>query len=662
MSVIDHVYPPASPAWKPERRFEETTLEEFLKRLLSYGRPLKHTTKRLYWQRFLAAARRASAACADLDDAQVIEQIRTRLYPAASARPSRDTLPWLFGVVAELAHRHLGMRPFEVQLIGARCLLDGKVVEMDTGEGKTLTAAIAASCAALHGVDVHVITVNDYLAERDAEFGRPLYAALGLDVGAIVHGLDDGQRQAAYGRAITYCTNKEIAFDYLRDRIRGRGTRTGLPRVAQSLFGDAVGSALQVQRGLSFGIVDEADSVLIDEARSPLIIAGQEENFIEKAYLEQALEVGRELLRDVDFKLDEIEREVRINDTGRRHIAELSAEYGPLWKARRRSEEMVKNALTALHLYQLDNHYIVDEDKVQIVDEHTGRVLDGRRWERGIHQMIELKEGVKTTAQTATIDRISYQDYFRRYLSLSGMTGTGREVARELFQVYGLTVVRVPTNRPARRQRAPTRVLRTREQKHAAICAEVARLHAAGKPVLVGTRTVEDSELISQRLTAEGLQHSVLNAKNHREEAEIIARAGEAGQITVATNMAGRGTDIKITPEVAALGGLHVIVSEMHESRRIDRQLIGRCGRQGDPGHYQVIVSLEDGLFTTQARGPGRLLLWFGLATRLGLPTFLLYARLLQRRLDRRNASIRRRLLRQERNTRKLLFFAGTRD
>jgi len=654
VSVVARIFPPLGQDWKPERVVSDTVQEELLKRFLSRCRPLQHTTRRSFWRGFLRRVASAAEPLVALDDDGLRERLAVWLLDADSHCDAG--LPELFALVAEFAARTLAMRPFDVQLIGARCLLDGRVVEMDTGEGKTLTASIAATVAALHGVDVHIITVNDYLTQRDADFTRALCAAVGLDVGAIVHGLTDEQRAAAYRCAVTYGTNKELAFDYLRDRIRGRGMPRGLARLARGLVDSGSATTLQVQRGLSFAIVDEADSVLIDEARSPLIISGQEENHLERDYLVQALDVARQLVDDRDFRVDQVEHEVTILDRGRVRIVEVSAELGPLWNARRRSEEMVRHALTALHLYHRDNHYIVDDDKIQIVDEHTGRVLEGRRWERGIHQLIELKEGVKASAQTSTIDRISYQDFFRRYLNLAGMTGTAREVARELYQIYDLTVIRVPTHRPARRRREPVWVLPDRETKFDVICAEVERLHGQGKPVLVGTRTVEDSELLSERLTGAAIQHSVLNAKNHSEEAAIIAEAGHAAKVTVATNMAGRGTDIKILPEVADLGGLHVIVTELHESRRIDRQLIGRCGRQGDPGTWRAIISLEDQLFSRRGNGLARFL------RRLGVPLLLWYSRRLQNGNDARFMKIRRRLLRHERNTRKLLFFAGNRE
>jgi preprotein translocase subunit SecA len=510
-----------------------------------------------------------------------------------------------FALVREVAGRRLGMRHFDVQLIGGLVLLKGMVAEMETGEGKTLTATLAACTVGLAGTPVHIVTVNDYLAVRDADWMRPVYEALGLTVGTIKHGLEPAARRAAYGCHITYCTNKEVTFDYLRDRIVLKD-RPGQARLQLERF---YGGNSRVQRlllrGLYFAIVDEADSVLVDEARTPLIISAEAKDCTEQAVYQEAFDVARELISPDDFVVLVRERTVELTAAGRSQIEGFSWREARGWTTKRQREELVRQALVALNLYRLDEQYIVSDGKVQIVDEYTGRVMPDRSWERGLHQLIEIKEACEMTGRKETQARISYQRFFRRYLRLSGMTGTAREVAGELWSVYSLRVVSIPTNRPMLRIYLPERIYATAHDKWGAVVKTASDIHRVGRPVLIGTRSVAASEHLSGLLTSAGMEHRVLNARQDKEEADIIAQAGRAGCITVATNMAGRGTDIRLDPGIAELGGLHVIATERHEAGRIDRQLFGRCGRQGDPGMCEALVSLEDELITLLA---GRLL------------------------------------------------------
>ena len=488
------------------------------------------------------------------------------------------------------------MRHFDVQLLGGWAMMRGKVAEMETGEGKTLTATLPAATAALAGIPVHIITVNDFLVARDAAWMKPLYDVLGLSVGTILEGMSPTDRRHAYGCSITYCTNKQVVFDYLKDRLLLQQENRALHLKIEALHRADPRVSRLMMRGLCFAVVDEADSVLVDEARTPLIISGGRGAGDEERVYRQALDAARRMLAGRDYLVSERERHVDLTDLGRAHAARLTNRYGGVWNVPGHRENIVRQALAALHLYLRDKHYIVDEGQVRIVDEYTGRVMADRSWERGLHQMVEAKEGLEISGRQETLARISYQRFFRRYLRLAGMTGTAREVAGELWAVYGLNTVRIPTNRPQARKIHGDLLYPTSQAKWQAIAAQVAELHKSGRPVLVGTRSVADSEHLSGLLDEAGIQHSVLNARQNRTEAEIVAQAGQPGRVTVATNMAGRGTDIRLAPGVGEAGGLFVIASERHEAGRIDRQLFGRSGRQGDPGEGQAMVSLDDEL------------------------------------------------------------------
>src|SRR3954470_23758641 len=514
--------------------------------------------------------------------------LRPRLRRASAF--TEDLAGEAFALVRAAAQATLGMRHFDVQLVGGMALLQGRVAEMETGEGKTLTATLAAATAAMAGHAVHVITVNDYLAERDAQHLRPLYQALGLTVGCVVHGMEPQARRAAYRCDVTYCSNKEITFDYLRDRLVLGGRPRPIAQRLDVLAGAGSGERLLL-RGLQFAIVDEADSVLVDEARTPLILSASLSASDEQTVYRQALALARELGRD-DYSIDE--RTVELTGRGRDRLRALATPLGGLWSGPRRSERLVAQALTALELFERDKHYVVRDGKVQIVDEFTGRLMADRSWEQGLHQLIEIKEECEVTGRRETLARISYQRFFRRYLHLSGMTGTASEVADELFAVYRLRVARIPTHRPVQRRRLADRVYGRAADKWSPIVQAIAARHAAGQPVLVGTRSVAASEKLARLLDEAGLAYRLLNARQDADEAAIVAQAGERGRITVATNMAGRGTDIKLGAGVAELGGLHVICTELHDAFRIDRQLMGRCGRQGDPGSVRQYMALDD--------------------------------------------------------------------
>ena len=590
----------------------------------------------------------------EADIARRVAALRARLPREGF---SEELTARAFALVREVSGRTLGLRHFDVQLVGGAILLAGMVAEMETGEGKTLTATLAASTAALAGLPVHIITVNDYLAQRDAEQMGPIYRALGLSVGLIVHGLTPAQRRAAYGCDVTYCTNKELTFDYLKDRIVLGRQPTRLQLQLERLAGADPRLERVVLRGLVFGIVDEADGVLVDEARTPLIISGAAGgDSPERHVYEAALTLAKQLERGRDWITEGRERMLALTADGRGRLEQLARPLGGVWTGEHRREELVRQALHALHHMERDHHYLVRDVKVQIIDEFTGRVYADRSWERGLHQLVETKEGVELTSRNEPLARISYQRFFRRYLRLAGMTGTAHEIAGELWSVYRLPVVRVPTNRPIVRRPLSDTLHATAERKWQAIVARLQTLHGQGRPVLVGTRSVAASEHLSALLRAAGLPHVVLNARQDEDEAEIVARAGEPGRITVATNMAGRGTDIRLAPGVVDLGGLHVIATERHEAGRIDRQLFGRCGRQGDPGSHEAMVALDDELMR-YAAAPWRALVRSGRA----LPDWLgaRALRAAQRGAERLHSRARRELLKFDEQIETTLAFSG---
>jgi preprotein translocase subunit SecA len=565
------------------------------------------------WAGLPAMVDAASGDLARLSDAALREQaaaIGSDLRRHGFADP---VVARAFALVREAASRTIGQRHFDVQLIGGRVLLAGQVAEMNTGEGKTLTATLAATTAALAGIPVHVVTVNDYLASRDADRMGPIFRALGVSVSAVTHGIPPAARRSAYEADVTYVSNKELAFDYLRDRLVLGHRASRIELQLERLAGSDVRSRRLVLRGLHYAIVDEADSVFVDEARTPLIISAESASGGERHLYTTAMALADQLRPGSDFTVDGRQRDIQLTDAGMTALADLAEPLGGVWRGRLRREELTRQALVARHLLERDQHYLVMDGKVQLVDEFTGRVMADRSWEHGLQQMVEVKEDCAGTSPLRSLARISYQRFFRRYLRLSGMTGTGREVGGELWSVYRLPVVSIPTHRPLCRRFDGDRVFATAAARWDAVVARTSAIHETGRPVLVGTRSVAASEHLSRLLDRAGLPHEVLNARQDAREAEIVADAGLHGRITVATNMAGRGTDIALGPGVQAIGGLHVIATERHEARRIDRQLFGRAGRQGDPGSFETIASLEDEL---ASYAPG----WFRLAARFARP------------------------------------------
>ena len=466
------------------------------------------------------------------------------------------------------------MMPFDVQMIGGLVLHEGAIAEMATGEGKTLAAALPVYLNGLSGKGVHVVTVNDYLAGRDAKQMGMVYKFLGLTVGLIINGLNSEQRRESYNSDVTYGTNNEFGFDYLRDNM-------------------AVEPAQLVQRELNFCIVDEVDSILIDEARTPLIISGPAEDATEK--YAKANEIAKKLVKNKDFSVDEKDKNIQLTEKGVIHIQEMLGIQN-LYGEHADWVHFFDNSLRAWHLYEKDVDYIVREGEIIIVDENTGRLMEGRRYSNGMHQAIEAKEGVQIRRENQTLATITFQNYFRMYHKLSGMTGTAETEATEFIKIYNMNTWVIPTNRPCIRKDEQDLVYKTEDAKWRAIVAEIKERHSKGQPLLVGTASIEKSEHLHGLLEKEGIPHEVLNAKNHGREAEIIQYAGHKDKVTIATNMAGRGTDIALGPGVTELGGLHVLGTERHESRRIDNQLRGRSGRQGDPGSSQYFLSLDDNL------------------------------------------------------------------
>jgi len=598
----------------------------------------------------------------DLSDEEILETGR-ELRPLLKRDGfSKEQVARTFAVVREAAGRHLGMPHFDVQLVGGYVLLNGMVAEMETGEGKTLVATLPACTMALAGIPVHIITVNDYLTSRDADWMAPVYKALGLTVGAIVHGMDPAARREAYQCDVTYCTNKEVTFDYLRDRLILWDRPSQIRLKVERLYGDASRIPQLVMRGLYFAIVDEADSVLVDEARTPLIISSQVDGLYDRDVYQNAITIAETFVPGKDFVISEGDRIVELTLSGKSRVTDSDWTTLPASINEKQREHLVKQGLSALHLFKPDKQYLVKDDKIQIIDEYTGRLMADRSWEMGLHQLIEIKEGCEMTSPKQTLARISYQRFFRRYLGIAGMTGTAREVAGELWSVYRMRVVCVATNQPLRRRHVADRVYAGEEEKWKAVIKIISKMHDSRRPVLVGTRSVEASEQLSRFLEEDGLPHKVLNARQDQEEAEIISKAGQIAQITVATNMAGRGTDIRLASGVAELGGLHVIGTERHEAGRIDRQLFGRCGRQGDPGSYTSMISIDDELVKVYVN---KMIQWLAMVVVKKQGIFIsswvgkIVFRIAQRAAERLHSRMRKNLLKMDDQIGESLSFSG---
>jgi preprotein translocase subunit SecA len=598
---------------------------------------------------FLAQVRAAEAAqvLAGVDDAALrtlrLELVRHGLRPATVARS--------FALVSLAAKQRLGHRPFDAQLIAARAVVENRLAEMATGEGKTLATAIAAATAALAGMPVHVITANDYLVARDAELLRPLYAALGLRVGAVVQADAATQRSHAYGCDITYVTAKELVFDYLRDGVAGAADRS------------EEAAAPRLLRGLCMAIIDEADAILIDEARVPLILSQPGDMAEAHDHAEQALRYARTLRPGTDFTVSPETLSAQLTAQGQARLTRAAASLdgassAAAWRNRFHREHSVCTALAALHLYACDRHYLVRDGKVAIIDEATGRIAEGRAWSNGLQQLIEIKEGCQPTPALATIAQITYQRFFPRYHCLGGVSGTLCEARRELLSTYGLSVRRIALRRPCLRRVGAARLFADHAALWAAVADRVAGLHQRGTPVLVATDSVAETQTLANTLAQRGLPHAVLHARCDHDEAQIVARAGQHGAITVTTNMAGRGTDIVLGDGVAALGGLHLICCQLNSARRIDRQLAGRAARQGDPGSVETWLSLDTPLLARFWPAPLRRLMQ-RFAGALPSWTVRLLARVPQRFEEQRLGEQRERLIRHDIRTERELAFGG---
>ena len=539
--------------------------------------------------------------CREFSDEQLRKQSLSLRYRARSGEKLDKLLPEAFALVREAGRRSLGMRHFEVQMIGGMAMFHGSIVEMQTGEGKTLTATLPMYLHAIVGKGAHLATVNDYLAKRDAEWMTPIYKALGMTVGIIQTGINQDQRRQAYGSDVCYGTAKEFGFDFLRDRLLLR--RLGEEATTWKT-GDDAGkkskSEQPVHRGMHFCLVDEADSILIDEARTPLIISSIPGEAQKRAVacFRWAAEKAQLFTEDEHYDYDHEKRKVDLTFEGRQLTRDLPKpeELGPVGLVD--IYEYIERAIKVAREFHLQQQYVIVDGEIVIVDEFTGRIADGRKWSGGIHQAVEAKEGVEVSVETGHAARVTVQDLFRRYKHLAGMTGTARTSASELKKIYSTPVYQIPTNRPPARIRLPDIVFSDEESKWVAVVDKVKEMHAIKRPVLIGTRSIEKSERLSQLLNEVGIAHQVLNAKHVEREAEIVSGAGQKGSVMVATNMAGRGTDIKLDEDVLELGGLHVIGTEMHDSARIDRQLEGRCGRQGDPGTFQQYLAMDDELLS----------------------------------------------------------------
>ncbi|MCE9607591.1 MAG: preprotein translocase subunit SecA [Planctomycetia bacterium] len=571
---------------------------------------LLSTLSALLHRRRLKAVAAQEAELQALSDVELRERSLLLRHRARLGEQPRQLAVDAFALVREAARRALNMRHFDVQLLGGMTLVARGLAEMQTGEGKTLTATLPLYVYALYGRGAHLATVNDYLARRDADLMRPVYAALGLSLGVVESGTETDARRQAYACDVTYGTGKEFGFDFLRDRIllRGQdevgtdliGRLTGEPAPASQ----EKGPDKPVQRSLFFMLVDEADSVLIDDAGTPLVIAGAAGPVPprDRARYRLAADSAARFVEKQDYALDPRTQRVELSFAGREKVRGLPQPKELATVGVVTLYEDVERAILVERLYRRDRNYLVrgepepGDSAIAIVDEFTGRVAEGRKWRNGLHQAIEAKEHVELTGDGGQAARVTVQEFFLRYRHLAGMSGTAQGSARELKRIYRLGVSRIPTNRPPIRKKLPTWILPTIERKWTAIVAEIRAMHEEGRPVLIGTRSIDRSQTLSQLLVAAGIEHEVLNAHEEAREAEIVARAGERGRVTVATNMAGRGTDIRLGAGTAELGGIHVIVSEMHEAARIDRQLVGRSGRQGDPGSYRYILSLEDDL------------------------------------------------------------------
>lgn len=652
---------PADYRHRPERPVIHLDWLEKLQRSLMGRFELNPWRMKLRQKRFLAAVKSQNKGIEERAESELLQRAGELGDLIRQQGFDDRLLAEQFAIIREMSGRILGMRHFDSQLTGGWIMIQGRIAEMKTGEGKTLTAVLPVISAALAGLPVHVITVNDYLTERDAEEMEPLYRCFGLSLGVILHEVDLAGRRIAYQSDIVYITGKELVFDYLRDQMKLIHKQPIRMQVA-SLHSTRVESQLQL-RGLHFALVDEADSVLIDESRTPLIISGTQGNEEEQTFIETGWELSFQLQEEADFLVNKDRREIDFTEQGRKRLQTLSQDLGPLWKGSIRREEIIQKAFLARFIYQLDIDYLVREGKVELIDPLSGRVMEGRSWEKGLHQMVELKEECELTEQRITLARISYQNFFRRYLHISGMTGTAWEVRDELWRVYQLAVTPVKPNKKELRIQVASRVFNENNARWEAVAERCRELVKQGRAILIGTASVAESEVASEYLKQSGLAHKVLSAKEDKEEADIVTEAGQPGRITVATNMAGRGTDIKLSPSVKQAGGLHVILTEHYESSRVDRQLAGRCARQGDPGSFEMLLSLEDQPIRS-LRGKSLLPTCrsLGVNSVAGQKVALNLLRTEQQFVERQNYLARQSTLEYDHKQKELLAFAGTLD
>jgi len=559
-------------------------------------------------RRIVTEVESLSAEMAGLSDAALRRTARSLSYRAKAGEPIESLMVESFAATREAGRRANGMRHYDVQLLAGVALVRGAIVEMQTGEGKTLVATLPLALYALCGKGAHLATVNDYLAKRDAEWMEPIYRVLGMSVGIVQSQMGFDERREAYAKDVTYGTAKEFGFDFLKDRLMGREIAEGRGDLGAMLTGHATSQASKLlQRPYWFALVDEADNVLIDEARTPLIISSPpgEAQATEESLFRFAAGAAALLDIDEDFEVDVQKQSCELLGPGRSRVRALERPALLESLSLLALYDAVERALRARRFFNRDRQYVVRDGKIVIIDEFTGRAAEGRTWRDGLHQAVEAKEGIEVTVPSGHAARITIQDLFARWPHLAGMTGTIATSAGEIGRTYDVGVAAVPTNRPAIRERLPAVVCGAQEEKFARIVAETVAVHATGRPVLIGTRSIDKSEELSRLLTEVGLTHTVLNARQIEREAEIVAQAGQPGQITVSTNMAGRGTDIRLGDGVYEMGGLHVICTELHDSARIDRQLVGRCGRQGDPGTWRQYVSLDDDILVA-GYGPDR--------------------------------------------------------
>ena len=589
-------------------------LDAFTHRCIGYWRRRRFTRPDFAaWANRLAAAHAqlTTLSNADLQRQLVAHSREVRRHRHACLETVAASLP----AVAEAARRKLGLAPYPVQFRAALALLHGTMAEMATGEGKTLAIALAAAPLGWTGLPVHVVTANDYLARRDARTLEPFYSFCGLEIGRVIATMPPTERAENYAAAVVYTTGKELLADFLRDRLVLGPYQDAAQRIARRHFRQPLPPAERlVLRGLHFGIIDEADNLMIDEAVTPLIISRRVDNQSLADAVTAAHRLASDLVTGLDYEEDAPRRSIRLTDRGRNRVHEsLSFLPHPYWR-----EELIDTALRAQLFFLRDKQYVVQGNEVIIVDEYTGRLMPGRQWKLGLHQAVEAKEGLPVTAPTESIAQMSYQSFLRLFHQISGITGTARECAAEIWALYRLPFTAIPRHRPSRLRFETPRVFARAEQRWVAVVDLIATATQAGRPVLVGTRSIATSEELAQRLGARGITFNLLNAVRHQEEAKVVEQAGRQGAVTIATNMAGRGTDIRLGEGVAQLGGLLVIATEMHRSGRIDRQLFGRSGRQGDPGQGVLFISCEDELLLDFLPRPFRRLLQSCL--RLGWP------------------------------------------